>query len=252
MASTDAGTELTQAHRQRILALRAATLRELAALWPAWSVDDAGTFDAFIAGITSVTMASYQAAATVAADYMAAFRTAEVGSAGSPILAEPLSRDRLLGWLRTEGLGTTVKALQAGRTMEQARTVGLINLSGASGQMVTQGSYGTVIGSVGQDRAALGWARTTASKPCAFCAMLASRGPVYGAQSSASFQAHKACACGAEPVYDRDTEWPGNARQFQQTYQEATSQARVVGDLSRGTTNDLLNAFRRVYERPVG
>ncbi len=248
MASNDTAARLTERHRSEVLAVRARTLGLLSERWPVWSVDDPGSFDLFIDDVARLTRAGHDVTARLARDYYRDFAVAETGSRAAPAVIDRLDSDRLLGSLRGEGLGSTVKALRAGSTPAQARQLGLVNLSGASGQMVTQGSYSTVVESVVQDPQALGWARTTSSKPCAFCALMAARGPVYRTSSSADFKAHKACACGAEPVYDRGTEWPGRAREFEQTYQEAVAGARQAGELQRGTSNDLLNAFRRAYE----
>lgn len=65
-----------------------------------------------------------------------------------------------------------------------------------------------------QDRTALGWVRVTRAKPCAFCAMLASRGIHYRpfrddsfAESNARFsgegdaKVHDECGCSLKPVY---------------------------------------------------
>lgn len=64
------------------------------------------------------------------------------------------------------------------------------------------------------DRVALGWVRVTRATPCAFCAMLASRGLRYRAFSEESFLAsdsqftgdgdakvHDNCGCSLKPVY---------------------------------------------------
>jgi hypothetical protein len=70
--------------------------------------------------------------------------------------------------------------------------------------------------------------------------MLASRGPIYRSEQTATFEAHDSCACTVEPVYSRSTLWPGRAAEFRRLYREVTT----------GTTGqDSINAFRRAYER---
>lgn len=55
----------------------------------------------------------------------------------------------------------------------------------------------------------LGWARVLAGETnCAFCAMLASRGPVYHSEGTASFDAHDGCDCGATLVV-KGERWEG-------------------------------------------
>lgn len=50
------------------------------------------------------------------------------------------------------------------------------------------------------------WRRVTDGKPCAFCAMLASRGPVY-AEDTVDFDAHPRCGCTSEAVPYTPDEW---------------------------------------------
>ena len=52
-----------------------------------------------------------------------------------------------------------------------------------------------------RDPAAIGYARVVSGNACAFCIMLASRGPVYG-KKSGDFEAHRGCACTVEPEFD--------------------------------------------------
>lgn len=109
-----------------------------------------------------------------------------------------------------------------------------------------------------QDKLAIGWARVTRDAPCYFCAMLASRGPVYGQKSfedsnamffgSGVAKVHDACQCTMEPVYSRKTEWPGRARDFEALWNQATK-------LSSGGPKEDRRAFRalvegRLYKRP--
>ena len=110
----------------------------------------------------------------------------------------------------------------------------------------------------GEDKLALGWARVTRDDPCWFCALLASRGPVYGKKSfedsnamftgSGVAKVHDACQCAMEPVYSRKAEWPGRARDFEAIWEQAVKLS------SGGPKQDRL-AFRaliegRPYPRP--
>jgi len=112
--------------------------------------------------------------------------------------------------------------------------------AGSATRHVLTGGRRSLLTLVEADPQALGWARVTDGDPCAFCAMLASRGPVYGSEAAAGFSAHDACACTAEPVYSRQAPWPGRAREFQELWRETT----------RNTSGrDSINAFRRAYEQ---
>ncbi len=95
---------------------------------------------------------------------------------------------------------------------------------------------------VAADRKAIGWARvTTGPSSCAFCRLLASRGPVYKSQGSAAGRRgtyHRRCDCTARPVFARDHGWDPQAAADRDLYRRK----------ARGT-DDPLNAFRRaVYD----
>lgn len=108
-----------------------------------------------------------------------------------------------------------------------------------------------VIQTVEQDRLAVGWMRVTDGDPCAFCLVLASRGPVYKSRTTAEFLAHDNCGCVAVPVFTRDPVLPESTLQAQRIYREAQEWARSTGSQSRGTANDLLNNVRR-YQAHLG
>lgn len=101
------------------------------------------------------------------------------------------------------------------------------------------------------DPRAIGWARVTQADPCYFCALLASRGPVYGEKvfddSNAMFtgsgtaKVHDACQCTMEPSYDRKSEWPGRGRDFEQLWIQAT-------EISLGGPREDRKAFRSLIE----
>lgn len=90
----------------------------------------------------------------------------------------------------------------------------------------------------------VGWARVTTSlKPCAFCLMLASRGPVYSSDKVALFKGtsmdayHDGCRCRAELVY-RGKPWSGET-----DYKRLT---QMWAEVTKGYSSlDAINAFRR-------
>lgn len=139
----------------------------------------------------------------------------------------------------TGPVGQKSKA-KRGKPLRAARDESFVEASGAASRHVLTGGRQSLLTLLDGDPQALGWARVTDGDPCAFCALLASRGPVYKSRESASFQPHDACACQPEPVYSRDSLWPGRGPEFRRLYREAT----------RGYSGqDAINAFRRAYER---
>ena len=77
------------------------------------------------------------------------------------------------------------------------------------------------------------WRRVTDGKPCAFCAMLASRGPVYS-EDTVNFRAHRVCGCTAEACKEDAQEWvpTGVESQWVEAYSDASDAASAVGQVS--------------------
>lgn len=246
MAATETGAQLTAAHRQAQLQLRAQALQAYVAAWPLWHGDEA-SFQRLLDVVTPLVRAHHALSASLAASYFTAFRAGEqIPGDSPPTLAATLDTDLIRGTLHVTGRDMTMRALESGQSPQAAMQTALIRTSGTTTRMVLAGGRDTIIESAAEDEQALGWARVTANKPCAFCALLAGRGPVYKAET-VDFRAHDHCSCAAEPHYP-DSDWPGRGREFHDLYNRATREASAAGDLRRGTQNDLLNAFRRAFE----
>lgn len=152
----------------------------------------------------------------------------------------PSDRAAEVSLIVTGPVGQKSKASR-GKPLTLARDESFVQASGAASRHVLTGGRRSLLTLLQDDPQALGWIRVTDGDPCAFCAMLASRGPVYGTEASAKFEAHDACACTAEPVYSRDALWPGRAREFQQLWNDNIR--------NRYSGKDAINAFRRLYEQ---
>ncbi len=245
MARTEQGATLTEQHRRAQLQVRAQALRDFTRLWPIWKPDEASTFGLLVTATVPLVRAYHRISASVAASYYGEFRAEEnPAGAATPRLAGYVPQAQVAASLYATGQVMTRKALLGGQPVEQARETALVRTSGAVTRLVLAGGRNTLLRSVAADPTALGWARVTDSNPCAFCAMLASRGPVYKTEQSASFRAHDHCSCTVEPFY-RGSDWPGRAREFRDLYNQAVRDASAAGELDKGTSNDLLNAFRR-------
>jgi hypothetical protein len=249
VAATETGRALTEQHRKAQLQIRAQALQDYTRLWPVWEGDE----DSFVQMVlaTIVLVKGYQLISSqTAGNYFQSFRIAE-GAKGEARnkLADPVDEEKVRAALFATGQLAVKQALESGQSPERARGVALTRTSGAVTTQVLAGGRETLLGSVQDDKSALGWTRVTDGDPCSFCALLAGRGPVYKSETTADFQAHGECGCNAEPVYSRSAEWPGRAREFHDLYNEAIHEANAEDELDRGTSNDLLNAFRRAYER---
>lgn len=242
MARTDDGALLTVQHRQAQVQLRARALRDYMLIWPLWEGDE-GTFGRLVDASITVVRAHHRISAALAGSYYQSFRGAErVAGSPTPRLADPVNPEKVAASLYVTGRVMTGKAILAGKSPQAAMQTALVRTSGAVTRHVLAGGRDTLVLSAGEDAQATGWARVTSGNPCAFCAMIAGRGPVYKGEDTAEFQAHDGCACMAEPAY-AGSEWPGRAREYRDLYNRATREAREADPNA-----DLLNAFRRAYE----
>lgn len=136
-----------------------------------------------------------------------------------------------------------------GKSPEEAAREALVEAGGSAARHVLTGGRTTHLEMVKDDPEAIGWLRVTDGDPCAFCAMLSSRGPVYNTERSATTvvnprrsrpvgsQYHDHCACTAEAMFSESQAWPGRGREFQELWR----------DVARGQ-KDGFKRFRRAYE----
>jgi hypothetical protein len=191
---------LAEQHRRRQLAIRAVTLRQILAIWPAFDLTDIDrSWAAVQQSLTAVVWLRHRDSANLAAAYYQAARlAAAAGGSSVPVLASapPLEQlDRSLGYV---GRIVPKNLIAAGRKDVAAQT--LVHVSGAVSRLVLNGGRDTIAGSIKADPQARGWQRITSSKPCAFCEMLAGRGAIYS-KDSVDFAAHDHCACGIAPSW---------------------------------------------------
>lgn len=230
---------VTETHRLRQVALRNLTIRRLQRIYPLLDFDDiAGSWPAVEAALVPLVRDAATVSAAIAGDYYQTFR-AEAGASGSPTLrlAPPPSEAEIVPSLRIAGPKTAGRLVYL-RPLD-APSVTFTNLSGDVTRQVLNGGRNTVLGSVDADPQAYGYARATSGKACAFCAMLASRGPVYKTEASGGFDAHNHCACSVQPLYDRSQSWPPGGRDYQTLWNQST----------KGLSGaDARKAFRRAIE----
>lgn len=136
--------------------------------------------------------------------------------------------------LLVTGPGELKRQASMGRTEQQAKDRGLVVVSGSISRQVLNGGRTATLTSVAADQQAIGWARLTDGDPCAFCIVLASRGPAYKSEASAGFQAHDNCACIPVAVFSKTAAWPGQAREFRRLYDRvAAGQKDPINTLRR-------------------
>jgi hypothetical protein len=190
--------------------------------------------------------------------YYTAFRRIELPATRTAVEPQPFDPARYEGiappslpQIRTSLLVTGPIGYRSrivkGFTPTLARTTTFTAVSGAASRHVQDGGRRQLIGTANADEMAVGFSRVTDGDPCAFCAMLASRGPVYHNRATASLtterskrgpgeQYHDHCGCSAEPSFNRDTDWPARNRGFEQLWKDTTEGL---------SGKHALNAFRR-------
>jgi hypothetical protein len=242
MALTAEGTLLSAAHREGQIQLRSGLVRQLLALWPALDPTrlDA-TFDGWSQAVNVLVNDSFNRSAGLASSYLSRFRASEIGAAGATVAANALPADQVFTSLRVTGPIAIQRLVAGGMSSSEAATQALVLHTGAASRLAMLGGRHTIDQTVDHDHRALGFARVTSFDPCFFCAMLASRGPVYKTERRAiqrrnGRRYHDHCACFAEPVYSHDAEWPGRGREFRDIWNRST--AGLGGDSA-------IRAFRR-------
>jgi hypothetical protein len=109
---------------------------------------------------------------------------------------------------------------------------------GTASRIALDGGRTTTLDTVKADPVAVGWYRVTDGNPCAFCALLASRGVVYKADT-VNFQAHNDCGCTSAPAFSRSQKLPDLNRTADRIYTEATKGVPTGGQLA---------AFRKAWD----
>lgn len=253
MASTREADHLTRQYQHELTVIKAAVVRDVLRVWPLLNLSDVSTSWPALSTVLASVIDTRRTAAVIAAEnYVRRFRNAEgIAGAFHAVHAEALARAAVDVSLRVTGPATMLRAVSRGMPVDEASKRALGTVSGAASRIALDGARQTVVLSVGGDKQALGWMRVTRGDSCAFCAMLASRGPVYKTSGTAGrdtnsrfvgegqFKFHDHCDCALEPVYSRKTTWPTASVRAKQVWESTT--AGLSG-------KDAINAFRRAYE----
>ncbi|WP_431888746.1 hypothetical protein [Nocardiopsis alba] len=207
-----------------------------------WSPDAAfsgASFTAWLSMMAPEIAAAYVLSAQTAERYYAALRAAEgvPGTAAHVHVPSP-SPAVLVERLITQGPAYAAGLVESGLSEDEAEKLVMRQLVMAVTKEVLAGGRDGLAASMDADPRALGWQRVPSGKCCAFCAMLASRGPSYGSARSAGDgrRWHPGCRCSVEPVFSRRSALPAASKRY----------ARVWDEVGTGD----LNSFRRRLERP--
>lgn len=218
MAVTSEGALLTDQHRRRQVRLaisadskarrawdRTLDLNDLKGSQPIWKRTMIQLIETW-----------WNISASVAADYMPRFREAETGETGGLEVGMPRF-DRKEAERRIDWAGSTnvLWHLAQGQTEQAAYEAARSLFLGIFHEAVLTGGRATIERWAEKDTRAIGWRRVSDGHPCAFCAMLVTRGPVYTSQRKAMYtdnpatgipagtlhKYHPHCGCTVEVVY---------------------------------------------------
>ncbi|NUP15384.1 MAG: hypothetical protein HOZ81_04630 [Streptomyces sp.] len=193
-----------------------------------------------------VRQAREQSATLARAAYMDA-RRAEGVSDGDFDPEGPLhlAIDRLESSLDVTGPVEFKKAIAAGKSPQQAMDAAAVRMVGSTQYLALEGGRSVMQQSIEADERATGYARVTDNDPCHWCAMLASRGPVYKSAQTAGDprqggdRYHDHCGCVAYPSFSLNEPFVGIAEKLYDDWLRVT----------RGTGGrNAVNAWRRWWE----
>lgn len=242
MASTDEGRRLTEAHKFAQMQVGARAELDARMLWGRLDFTDLdGSTPYWLATTVAAVGQRTVESQRVASAYLRDFRTAELGTPGLVAVGSP---DGTAQALRFAGPVRVKRLILVGMQPAEAYEAALTKFGGMARRQAMMGGRLTVAATAGADRKAVGWRRVTDSNPCAFCAMLASRGPVYrDAAAADGIQYHAHCGCSAEPAYSHAWEPTPDEERFMDEY--GAARAEVAPDGKAINTKELLAAMRR-------
>jgi hypothetical protein len=208
----------------------------------------------WLAAVLPAVSVARRASTMLAASYWDRQRLLAVPGAPStylpPIDIVEVNLEQVTRSLAFTGPGSLQQKIERG--MDRARAVeqAQVAAAGAAQRHALAGGREALIDAFQSDEKAIGWFRVTRAAPCYFCAMLASRGPVYKKDSFDSSDArfegglseikvHDSCGCFLVPMYDRTAPQPGTNERFTDLWYSAT----------KGKSGQqAVNAFRAAYE----
>lgn len=266
MATTVQGAALTEAHRAEQAARAAFVAAASIKLWNRTVKPEQleRTVAVWMQLMLALIQREHTKSYSLTKAYYPTFRSVELpGASKITIPAEPkINRDQVFTSLRVTGpialqkKLTEVKHLEMSPELEksfidEAMDSAAKTSAAAAVRQSLAGGRDLMRDVAGSDKTALGWARVTQANPCYFCAMLASRGFVYGADAfedsdrlftgGGRAKVHDGCQCTMEPTFKRGSKMPGRGEEFSDLWAQVTSEHGVGG-------SEAIRAFRAAIE----
>lgn len=242
MALTAEGRALTEAHRRAQIALAARTERVSRSLWNRLDVSDLDRSERiWLPAQVALLRSSFDESQEMAERYVSDYRRAEADGPTGPFVSPAFPAAAMAATMRVHGPLKVKAYIGKGASGSGAHAKAFSPFAGMVRRQTLMGGRMAIDATTGADQKAIGWRRVTDGNPCTFCAMLASRGPVYqkstaegdvlrparGGGEKLLYHAH--CGCTAEIVYG---EWiPNDREQFYiDEYEKAAKQADAAGE----------------------
>lgn len=235
-----AANQLTRRHRAQVIAVGRAVVRPVRATAGRASVGDVDSwFDSVLDRLLHIIRGGWVTSRTLGDRYVREHARVE----GRAVVPEPALwvPDRVTTSLRVTGPVEFKRHLELTGNETAAKRVMAKTMSASAQRHALAGERDTVAQTAAASDVIVGWRRVTDGNPCAFCAMLAGRGAVYG-QTSVHFDAHDGDECTAEPLYEHEDE-PETVLALQEQWRQATA----------GTSGKAaLRAWRRHWDEQRG
>lgn len=252
MVTSAQSVALLDDYRIQQARLSAQTIRDAIRIWPQLQQDQGR----WLALMLALVRRDRSASRELARRYMTAYRVVER-------VREPFVFDLPPDDINTEQVITSMIVTGPGALDRAARKLGVERVPNSAGiarkimesnaraaqRHVTNGGREVVDDVLRRDPANSGYMRLTDGDPCFFCAMLASRGPVYKEDSfedsdprfhgPGEQKVHDGCGCTLIPIYGS-----GAVALTQYKSYERLWAASTRGSSGRGA----VTAFRRAYE----
>lgn len=247
-----AGAAVLEDMRQQQIRNSVESVKVAIAIWPELQRDQAR----WLSLLVQLVRRDKRRSAEIGRRYMQAYRVVErVPGTFDPALPGDLNEEQIISSMIVTG----PKALE-----RAARNAGLDRVPHNSGagkvirdnharavqRHVLNGGREVVDDVLRRDPARSGYMRLTDGNPCYFCAMLASRGPVYQEDSfddsdprfsgAGDQKVHDGCGCTLIPIYGSGSVALNQFKEYERLWQ-------ATGQKSSG--RDAVNRFRRAYQQ---
>lgn len=242
---------LAEAARRRQLALRREVVAATAVTWRTLDFDRlTQTWPGWLRDMTDVLTRMHATSADEGALFYRALRQHETGDPGTAVIANPPSSEWTARALGYAAVATYNRLTSTGNAPEVANRHALTKTVGTSARILLDGGRSTIRASVLADDKARGWYRITDGAPCAFCALVASKGVAYKSRDTAGadanddftgsglFKFHNDCGCSVAPSFTGTVALTGPAQDANDLY---------FGGIDKLPNKERMTAFRKAW-----